>query len=127
MLDRPVVGRVAFGAAAGTRNTWEVRMRRLAGIAAAVVLGISSNAALAAPNTQRALNTILPEVKFQGQTLKDCIDFLRGVSGANLHVNWKALEAAGITQDTPVNVRMREVSLRKVLGVLLSESGAGGT
>lgn len=107
-------------------------MRRLAGLAAAVVLGLSSYSATAAPasNQQavanRALNTLLPEVKFQGSPLKDCFDFLRDVSGANIHVNWRALEAAGVTGDTQVNVRLREVPLRKVLNVMLAESGAGG-
>jgi hypothetical protein len=82
---------------------------------------------MAAPSARGALNQKLPEVKFQGQTLRDCFDFIRDVSGANIHVNWRALEAAGVTPDTPVNVRLREVPLRKVLNVLLSESGAGGT
>src|SRR5215203_3635672 len=105
-------------------------MRRVAKITAAVVLGLSSHA-MAAPSqaqatANQALNRLLPEVKFQGQTLKDCIDFLRDISGANLHVNWRALEAAGVGADTQVNVRMREVPLRKVLSVMLSEAGAGG-
>src|SRR5687767_3947790 len=99
-------------------------MRRLAGLAAAVVLG-SASFAFAAPKSNqqavanRALSTILPEVKFQGSPLKDCFEFLRDVSGANIHVNWRALEAAGITGDTQVNVRLREVPLRKVMNVLL--------
>src|SRR3954469_25002836 len=105
-------------------------MRKLTGLAAAVVLGMSSHA-YAATGSQQAvanasLNRLLPEVKFQGSSLKDCFDFLRDVSGANIHVNWRALEAAGVTGDTPVNVRLREVPLRKVMNVLLSESGAGG-
>jgi uncharacterized membrane protein YgcG len=105
-------------------------MRRLAGLAAVVVLGISSHAYAASSNQQAAaigaLGRVLPEVKFQGQALRDCFDFLRDVSGANIHVNWRALEAAGVTQDTQVNMRLREVSLRKILNTLLSESGAGG-
>jgi hypothetical protein len=102
------------------------RRRRLAILAAAITLGVSSFA-MAAPSARAALERRLPEVKFQGQTLRDCFDFIRDVSGANIHVNWRALEAAGVTSDTPVNVRLREVPLRKVLNVLLSESGAGGT
>src|SRR5258706_6298059 len=104
-------------------------MRRLAGFAAVVVLGMSSHTFAATGSQQSAanasLNRLLPEVKFQGSSLKDCFDFLRDVSGANIHVNWRALEAAGITGDTPVNVRLREVPLRKVMNVLLNESGVG--
>src|SRR5258706_7520989 len=106
-------------------------MRKLAGLAAVTVLGLSSHAMAGTSNQQAvtisALGRTLPEVKFQGSSLKDCVDFLRDVSGANIHVNWRALEAAGINADTPVNLRLREVSLRKILTTLLNESGQGGT
>ena len=97
-------------------------MRRLAGLAAAVVLGFSSYTASAAPSNQqavanRALGTMLPEVKFQASPLKDCFDFLRDVSGANIHVNWRALEAAGVTGDTQVNVRLKEVDQKDEITV----------
>jgi hypothetical protein len=105
-------------------------MKKLAGLAAVALLGMSSHAMAGTSNQQvvanSALNRTLPEVKFQGSSLKDCVDFLRDVSGANIHVNWRALEAAGITGDTPVNMRLREVSLRKILTTLLNEAGPGG-
>jgi len=44
------------------------------------------------------LNATLPEVKFDGVSLADAIDFLRDVSGANIIVNWKALEGEGCEQ-----------------------------
>src|SRR6266568_2628916 len=52
--------------------------------------------------TRAQLDRVLPAVNFTNVTLKDAIDFLRDVSGSNIHVNWKAIEAAGITQDTPI-------------------------
>lgn len=104
-------------------------MRRLLALTAVAALGVSSVAmaqnSKAGVVGRRSLSMTLPEVKFQGATLKDCFEFLRDVTSANIHVNWKALEAAGIGQDTQVNVRLREVSLRKVLNTLLSEAGAG--
>lgn len=104
-------------------------MRRLVVLTALVAIGFSS-AALAQNSKsgivgRRSLGTVLPEVKFQGATLKDCFEFLRDVTSANIHVNWRALEAAGIGQDTQVNIRLREVTLRKVLNTILSEAGAG--
>jgi hypothetical protein len=75
--------------------------------------------------TRAQLDRVLPAVNFANVTLKDAIDFLRDVSGSNIHVNWKAIEAAGITQDTPINIKLRQVSLRKVLGLLLSEASGG--
>jgi hypothetical protein len=101
-------------------------MRRIAILAAATMLGVSSMA-FAQRTTAAALGVRLPEVKFQGATLKDCFEFLRDVTGANIHVNWKALEAAGVNGDVQVNMRLKDVSMRKVLTTLLAESGAGGT
>ena len=76
--------------------------------------------------TKRALlDQVLPEVRFNNVALKDALEFLRDVTGANIHVNWRAIEAAGITQDTNVNMRMHDVQLRKVLNLLLSEAGGG--
>jgi hypothetical protein len=68
----------------------------------------------------------LPEVNFTNVALKDGVDFLRDVTAANIHVNWRAIEIAGIAQDTNVNMHLRNVSLRKALTLLLSEA-AGGT
>jgi hypothetical protein len=79
----------------------------------------------AAPRT--VLDRTLPETKFTGVTLGDALDFVRDVSGLNIHVNWKALEAQNVTADTPVNIRLRSVSVRKLLNLLLSEAGGGDT
>src|SRR5215212_9499751 len=76
--------------------------------------------------TRAQLDRVLPVVNFSNVTLKDAIDFLRDVSGSNIHVNWKAIEAAGITQDTAINIKLRQVLLQKVLGLCLAEA-AGGT
>jgi hypothetical protein len=101
--------------------------RRLTLLAAGVVVGVSSHVFAASGQSMatQSLNRALPEVKFQGTTLRDSFDFLRDVSGANIHVNWRALEAAGVTGDTQVNVRLRDVPLRKVLNTLLDEAGVG--
>jgi len=72
-----------------------------------------------------AMSRRLPEVKLQNVSLADSIEFIRDVSGANIFVNWRALEAAGVTKETPVNVRLNGVSLRKVLTTILNEAGAG--
>ncbi len=86
-----------------------------------LAIGIAS----AQPTARRALNTTLPDLRFDNISLSDALDFLRDVSGANIHVNWRALEEAGVGKDTTVNVHLRSVALRKVLGLVLSESGSG--
>ncbi|QOV88935.1 hypothetical protein [Humisphaera borealis] len=72
-----------------------------------------------------AMSRRLPDVKLQNVSLGDAIEFIRDVSGANVTVNWRALEAAGVSKETPINVRLNGVSLRKVLATVLNEAGAG--
>ncbi len=67
----------------------------------------------------------IPEVKFTNVALKDAVEFLRDVTGANIHVNWRAIETVGVAQDVNVNMRLREVTFKKALSLLLSEAGAG--
>lgn len=75
----------------------------------------------------RQLATRLPELNFQGVTLNDALDFMRDVSGANITVNWKALEAGGMTKDAPVNLHLTGITLRKALEMLLTEASGGDT
>ena len=72
---------------------------------------------------EAALKRTLPEVKFNQVTLEDAVDFLRDVSGTNLHVNWRALEGVGITKQTPVTMQLSDVPMRRVLRSLLDECG----
>ena len=83
-------------------------------------LGASANG-----TARRQLNTSLPEVKLEGVAFSDALDFLRDISGINMTVNWKALEAAGITKEAPVTLRLRAISLRKALQMVLTEAGGG--
>lgn len=102
-------------------------MRRITSLLAALILGLVVCSAASAARVSAILNERLPELKFQGVTLGDAIDFLRDVSGANITVNWKALEGAGVTRDTAVNVHVTGVTLRKALDLLLQEAGGGDT
>lgn len=76
-------------------------------------------------SARRSLDATLPELRFDNITLTDALEFLRDVTGANIHVNWRAIEEIGIGKDVTVNVRLRSVSLRKVLRLVLSEAGGG--
>jgi hypothetical protein len=93
-------------------------------VAACLVVSVNSMTASAGPVT-RQIDRTLPEMKFTGVTFGEAIDFLRDVSGLNMHVNWKALAEQNVTPDTPVNIRLRAVSMRKVLNLLLSEAAGG--
>src|SRR6266480_8105683 len=103
--------------------------RTLLGAVAALMLTISGAAFGAAraanAQTRAQLDRLVPNISFTNVTLKDAVEFLRDVSGSNMHVNWKAIEAAGVTQDTQINIKLRQVTLRKVLGLLLTEASGG--
>ena len=81
--------------------------------------------------TDEAVNMLLektlPEVRFDNVSFSDVIDFLRDTSQANIFVNWKALEGAGINRDAPVSTRLRNVKLSKVLKTILESVGGGAT
>lgn len=102
-------------------------MRRttlFAALALTMVLGFGPRA-IGASLARQQLAQRLPELKFQGVTLNDAIDFLRDVTGANITVNWKALEAAGVTRDSMVNLHLSGISLRKALDLVLNEAAGG--
>src|SRR5438067_1902102 len=101
-------------------------MKRLALCVVAAALTaviVQTPSATAQPGT----GAVLPESKFTGVGLGDAIDFIRDVSGANIVVNWKALADANVTPDTPVNLRLHNVTVRKVLTALLNQAGGGDT
>src|SRR5262245_23198462 len=85
----------------------------------------AARAASANAAAKQALERSLPDAKLMNVTLTDCVDYIRDTTGANIHVNWRALETAGITKDTLVNLRLRGIALRKVLDLVLSEAGEG--
>jgi Flp pilus assembly secretin CpaC len=67
----------------------------------------------------------LPEVRFDNVGFADVVDFLRDVSSANIFVNWKALETAGIDRNAPVTARLRDVKFSKALETILKDVGGG--
>ena len=104
--------------------------------ASLLILAVACPALAAAPTTRpaptayeispgRALAAKLPDIKFNGIPLQDAIDFVRDVSGANIHVNWRALELLNVTRQMPVTLQLSNVTTRRVLRSLLDETGSG--
>jgi beta-lactamase regulating signal transducer with metallopeptidase domain len=77
--------------------------------------------------TQAQLDRVLPELNFEGVALSDVIQFLRDVSGANIVVNWKNLEAAGVKRDAPVTIKLRNIKFSKALTVILESAASDPT
>jgi hypothetical protein len=61
------------------------------------------------------LDRRLPEFRVDGVALEDVVDFLRDVTGANVFVDWRAVEKAGIQRTAPVTLRQRDVPFRTAL------------
>jgi len=91
-----------------------------------IILLSAVTTALARDPASLVLDRRMPEVRFENIALTDAIDFLRDVSEANIHVNWRALEPLLIGPDTIVNLRLLDVPLRKILSVLLADIGMAG-
>ncbi len=72
-------------------------------------------------SANRALSSRLPEIKLGDVRLEDAIAFLQDTSGANIHVNWRALQTVKITRQTPVTLRMQSQTLRSLLKYLMME------
>ena len=76
------------------------------------------------PVTARAaLNLSIPQINVDSIPFSHVIDYLRDFSGANIVVNWKTLEAAGIAKDTPITLQVRNVSFEKLLELTLNQAG----
>ncbi len=88
------------------------------------VMALSSGRASASVLSKQ-LGQDLPELRMDGAALTDAIDLLRDLSGANISVNWKALAAEGVTPESTVTLKLRHVSLRRGLDLILAEAGAG--
>ena len=96
------------------------------GLIASFGTGQNASAVSKAPSAPNArVGQFIPETKFTGVGLGDAIDFIRDVTNLNIHVNWQALAEANVTRDTPINVRLQGVSVRKVLNVILNEAAGG--
>lgn len=74
---------------------------------------------------QTQLQRVLPEARFDNIAFVEVIEFLRDVSGVNIVVNWRAMEAAGIDRATPVTIRLRDVPFEQLLRQILRDVGGG--
>ena len=65
------------------------------------------------------------EFNFSETPLGMAMDFLRDVSGQNFHVNWRSLEASGITKDTPITLKARGISVARALDLITGQLNVG--
>ena len=65
------------------------------------------------------LEKVIPEVSFDNAPLGDAVDFFRDAVGANIFVNWNALQRVGVGRDSRVSARFREIKAAKALTIIL--------
>jgi hypothetical protein len=73
-------------------------------------------------SARAALNLPIPEINVDSIPFSRVVDYLRNLSGANIVVDWKILEAAGISKDNPITLQVRNVSFRKMLELALDQA-----
>lgn len=73
------------------------------------------------------LDRRVSEARFDAVAFADMLDFVREYTGAgtSVQVNWRGLEAIGVGPNTPITVKLRDVTLRKALEEILDEAGGG--
>ena len=102
-------------------------MRRLSiALSLAIMLCLITSAPAVQNNTtvKASLAKEIPSLNLTNVSFGDSIDFLRDLTGLNINVHWKELELLHVTKETPINVRLRQVSTRKALDLILAEAGA---
>src|SRR5690349_1913859 len=86
---------------------------------------ITTAAVPSTASVQVQLARTLPAANLQNATLKDTLDFIRDVTGSNLRVDWAALEAGGVSSDTAITQKLRNVPLGELLAKALSSAAPG--
>jgi hypothetical protein len=67
---------------------------------------------------QKQLDQVLPRFEYKGD-LAGAIEYLRTLTKANISVNWRDLEVAGVPKDAPVNLTLHDVKFSKALELIL--------
>ena len=68
------------------------------------------------------LDRELPGLNFDKVALGDAVAFLQDVSG--MTIDWKAIEDAGVPKDSPVTVKLNNVTLGKAVRSVFEAAGA---
>ena len=93
-------------------------------IVVGLFLGAQFCAAAADPDekAKNALDRAVPELKFNGESLSDIIDFLRDTSGVPFVVDWDALARAGVKKTSPVTVDAKNLKFKDAITMILDNA-----
>lgn len=74
---------------------------------------------------KQVVNSRITVIDLNQTSLADTLEWLRDVTGANIFVNWAALESIGVDQSTPVTVKLRQIPVSKLLDLMLNSAAPG--
>ena len=99
--------------------------KMLIGVLVVSALAVASHAAEPAADrvVQAKLRTRVQKLDFDRIELGDVIQFLRDVTGINIHVKWNSLADVGVKSATPVTLHLKDVTIEKVLRLILADLG----
>ncbi|MFA7235728.1 MAG: nucleotide-binding protein [Phycisphaeraceae bacterium] len=72
--------------------------------------------------TREKLQQPIP-VDFRANELANVIHYLRLITGTNFVVQWRSLEAAGISRETPITMQLDNVTAERALRLILDDAG----
>lgn len=72
-------------------------------------------------NIRRALSRNVSEIAFDNVPLFEVIEWLTTLTAVNVHVQWSVIESANIARDRPIQLRLKNVSVERVLRLVFDE------
>jgi hypothetical protein len=73
---------------------------------------------------RRRLGTLI-DLSAEQHGIQRVLNYLAERTGASFDVKWTALEAAGVSRDTPVSARVARVPARRAMELVLAHAGGG--
>ena len=89
------------------------------------ITALQQQQATIAQSASRKLDNRVVRAYFTAVPLRDVIESLQAQAQVNIAVQWRTLEAVGVTPDMPVDVDLRNVPVRQLLRIALDKTGAG--
>lgn len=75
--------------------------------------------------TRQVLNSRVLQVAFVESDLESVLEWVSRYTGTTVLIRWNALEAAGISRDTPISLKARNLRMSQILWLIMNEIDAG--
>ncbi|RPI62690.1 MAG: hypothetical protein EHM48_03685 [Planctomycetaceae bacterium] len=70
---------------------------------------------------KKKLRARIPKIDFNDEEFGNVVEFFRPAADVNFRPDWRALESAGVTRKTKVNLNLVDVSIEKALQLVLQD------